>query len=89
MATAATISIQLEAQTATLKKGFDEAKQSIQTLDSHMSMSVAKGMAIFNGGLWHVKTASRYCQGWRDRGDGIVARNGQGGRHGGPARGHV
>lgn len=57
MATAATISIQLEAQTATLKKGFDEAKGAINQLDSNMSGSVAKGMAIFNAGLLAVKSA--------------------------------
>lgn len=55
MATAAKISIQIEAQTATLQRGFDEAKTAIKNLDSGMSGSVAMGMAKFNAGLMAVK----------------------------------
>jgi len=60
---AATVSIHLEAQTATLKKGFDEAKQAIGSLDANMGMSVAKGMAMFNVGLGAVKSALAAVQG--------------------------
>lgn len=59
----ATVSIHLEAQTATLKKGFDEAKQAIHSLDANMGMSVAKGMAMFNVGLGAVKAALGAVQG--------------------------
>jgi hypothetical protein len=61
--TAAKISIQLEAQTATLKKGFDEAKAAINGLSGSMAGSVAKGMAMFNAALFGVQTALNAVQG--------------------------
>lgn len=45
MGTAAKISIAIEAQTATLQKGFSEAKGAINSLAAGMSGSVAAGMA--------------------------------------------
>lgn len=57
MATAAKIAIQLEAQTATLQKGFAEASGAIRNLDQNMAGSVAKGMAIFNAGLFAAQQA--------------------------------
>lgn len=50
MATAAKISIAIEAQTATLQRGFDEAKSAIKQLDAGMSSHVASGMAKFQAG---------------------------------------
>jgi len=55
MATAAKISIAIEAQTATLQKGFDEAKSAIKSLDAGMSSSVAMGMAKFQAGLMAIQ----------------------------------
>lgn len=52
--TAAKISIQLEAQTATLKKGFDEAKAAINNLDRSMSAHVARGMAVYTAAMLKV-----------------------------------
>ena len=57
MATAAKISIAIEAQTATLQKGFAEAKQAINGLSAGMSGSVAAGMAKFHAGLLAVQGA--------------------------------
>lgn len=57
MATAAKISIAIEAQTATLQKGFAEAKQAINGLGAGMSGSVAAGMAKFHAGLLAVQGA--------------------------------
>jgi len=57
MATAAKISIAIEAQTATLQKGFDEAKAAIKQLDAGMSSSVAAGMAKFQAGWLAVQGA--------------------------------
>lgn len=54
---AAKISILLEAQTASLKQGFDEAKGAINDLDSNMSRNVAMGMAKFQAALALVKVA--------------------------------
>lgn len=51
MGTAAKISIAIEAQTATLKKGFDDAKGAINSLAAGMSGSVAAGMAKFHVAL--------------------------------------
>ena len=51
MTTAAKISILLEAQTASLQKGFGDAKSAIKDLDSHMTRNVAGGMAMFQIGL--------------------------------------
>jgi len=51
MTTAAKISIQIDAQTATLQKGFAEARGAIQKLDAGMSGSVAMGMAKFTAGM--------------------------------------
>jgi hypothetical protein len=50
MTTAAKISIQIDAQTATLQKGFGEATAAIKKLDAGMSGSVAAGMAKFAAG---------------------------------------
>jgi len=63
MTTAAKISIQIDAQTATLQKGFGEAKAAIQKLDAGMSSNVAMGMAKFNLGLAAVKGALAAVQG--------------------------
>lgn len=52
---AAKISIAIEAQTASLQKGFAEAKNAITTLDKGMSTSVAKGMAMFTAGMIAVR----------------------------------
>jgi hypothetical protein len=57
MSTAAKISIQIDAQTATLQKGFAEAKGAINQLDAGMSNHVAMGMAKFTAGLAIVKGA--------------------------------
>jgi uncharacterized phage infection (PIP) family protein YhgE len=54
---AATISIQLDAQTATLKKGFADATRSVDNLDKKMTSHVAKGMAAFTAGLMAVQAA--------------------------------
>ena len=59
---AAKISIAIEAQTASLQKGFAEAKGAINSLESSMSMSVAKGMAMFTAGLGAVKAALAMVQ---------------------------
>ena len=63
MATAAKISIAIEAQTATLQKGFDEAKQAIGSLSAGMSNSVAMGMAKFQAGMVAVKAVIGSVQG--------------------------
>ena len=63
MSTAAKISIQIDAQTATLQKGFGEAKAAINNLGASMSGSVAMGMAKFNLGLAAVKGALATVQG--------------------------
>lgn len=63
MSTAAKISIQIDAQTATLQKGFGEAKAAIQKLDAGMSGNVAMGMAKFNAGLAIVQGALATVQG--------------------------
>jgi hypothetical protein len=55
MTTAAKISIQIDAQTATLQKGFAEARGAIQKLDSSMSSHVAYGMAKFQVGMLAVR----------------------------------
>lgn len=57
MATAAKISIAIEAQTATLQKGFNEAKSAIKQLDAGMSSHVAMGMAKFQAGMFAVQGA--------------------------------
>lgn len=57
MATAATIQIALEAQTAQLKKGFSGAKKSVDNLGKSMSGKVAAGMAKFHVALAAVKGA--------------------------------
>lgn len=54
-ATAATIQIALEAQTAQLKKGFDQSRRSVDNLGKSMSGKVAAGMAKFHVGLAAVK----------------------------------
>jgi len=51
MATAAKIDIKLDAQTAALKKGLAESRQSIDRLGKGMSGNVAMGMAKFQAGL--------------------------------------
>ncbi len=58
MATAATISIALEAQTAQLKQGFAETRQSIDKLQGGMSSAVAMGMAKFHIALMGIKAAA-------------------------------
>lgn len=57
MANAAKISIAIEAQTATLQKGFNEAKTAIKQLDAGMSSHVAMGMAKFQAGMFAVQGA--------------------------------
>lgn len=57
MATAAKVQIALEAQTAQLKKGFGEARQSIDRLGKGLSGNVAMGMAKFHAGLLAAKAA--------------------------------
>jgi len=61
--TAAKISIAIEAQTATLQKGFDEAKGAINSLAAGMSSSVAMGMAKFHAGLLAVQGTLATFQG--------------------------
>lgn len=56
-ATAATIRIAIEAQTATLKKGFADAKGSVDSLGASLSGKVAAGMAKFHIALAAVQGA--------------------------------
>lgn len=56
-ATAASIQIRLDAQTAELKKGMAEGRKAINNLGKGMSGSVAMGMAKFTAGLAAVKAA--------------------------------
>lgn len=57
MGLAAKISIAIDAQTATLQKGFDDARNAIGKLDAGMAGNVAKGMAMFTAGMAAVQTA--------------------------------
>jgi hypothetical protein len=57
MSTAAKISIQIDAQTALLQKGFAEARGQMQSFAGGMSGSVAAGMAKFHVGLAAVQGA--------------------------------
>src|SRR3990170_4192641 len=63
MSTAAKISIQIDAQTATLQKGFGEARAAIQKLDAGMSSNVAMGMAKFTAGLTVIRAGFAAAQG--------------------------
>jgi hypothetical protein len=56
-ATAATIQIALEAQTAQLKRGFGQARQSVDKLGASLSGKIAAGMAKFHLALGAVKAA--------------------------------
>jgi hypothetical protein len=63
MATAAKISIAIEAQTASLQKGFDQAKGAIRDLDKSMSNHVAWGMTKFSVGMGIVRKAAGMASG--------------------------
>ena len=63
MTTAAKISIQIDAQTATLQKGFAEARAAISNLSSTMSGSVATGMAKAHVGIAAVTAALGFMKG--------------------------
>src|SRR3990167_3944419 len=71
MSTAAKISIQIDAQTATLQKGFGEARAAIQKLDAGMSSNVAMGMAKFTAGLTVIR--ARFSAAQRGRGSFMSA----------------
>jgi phage-related tail protein len=60
---AATVTIAIEAQTATLKKGFDDAKQAIGGLQKSISGSVMSGMAKFHAGLLAIQAVLRTFSG--------------------------
>lgn len=57
MGLAAKVSIAIDAQTATLQKGFDQATSAINKLDAGMAGNVAKGMAMFTAGMAAVQAA--------------------------------
>ena len=63
MATAAKIEIQLDAQTAALKKGFGEARGAINGLGNSLSGKVASGMAKFHIALAAVQGGLRAVRG--------------------------
>lgn len=63
MTVASTIEIKLDAQTAALKKGFADARQSVDKLGAGLSGKVAAGMAKFHVGLMAVKSALGAIQG--------------------------
>jgi len=63
MATAAKISIAIEAQTATLQRGFDQARRSIQQLERGLSGNVARGLQAFHLAWLGIATAARTARG--------------------------